>query len=62
MYGRFDDKVAFITGVAKTDGIGWATAKSLGGEGAKLGITDISEMVRERAEELRREGIERPPS
>ena len=58
MYGRFEEKVAFITGVAKTNGIGWATAKALGKEGAKLGITDISEIVHERAEELRKEGVD----
>lgn len=58
MYGRFDNKVAFISGVAKTNGIGWATAQALGAEGTKLGITDISDMVHERAEDLRKKGME----
>jgi len=53
MYGQFSNKVAFISGVSKTNGIGWATAKALAEEGAILGITDISDMVHERAEELK---------
>ena len=50
--------MAFLTGVVQTNGIGWATAKALGEEGVSLGITDISGMVHERADELRKMGID----
>jgi enoyl-[acyl-carrier-protein] reductase (NADH) len=36
MQGRLEGKVAFITGVAKMNSIGFATAGVLGGEGAHL--------------------------
>lgn len=58
MYGKFENKVAFVTGVAKKNGIGWAVAKALGRAGAKVGISDISGLVHERAEDLRKEGID----
>jgi NAD(P)-dependent dehydrogenase (short-subunit alcohol dehydrogenase family) len=58
MYGRFDNKTAFITGVAKPNGIAWAVARALAEEGVKIGITDISPMVHQRAEELRSRGTE----
>lgn len=46
-------KVAFVTGVAGPNGMGFATAKALGEWGASLGILDISERVFERAKELK---------
>ncbi|MBN2050166.1 MAG: SDR family oxidoreductase [Spirochaetales bacterium] len=58
MYEGFKDRTAFITGVAKTNGIAFAVARALGSQGVKLGITDISELVHRRAEELYAEGIE----
>lgn len=50
-------KVAFITGVASPNGMGYATAKALSEWGACLGILDISEKVYERAEELRSKDV-----
>jgi len=58
MSGRLKNKIAFVTGVAKPNGIGWAVARELAREGAVVGITDISEMVREREADLRQEGAE----
>jgi len=55
--GRVEGKVALVTGVAKQDSIGFATAKVLGEEGALLAIVDIADAVHERAEELRALGF-----
>ncbi|HHY90679.1 MAG TPA: SDR family NAD(P)-dependent oxidoreductase, partial [Clostridiales bacterium] len=41
--GRFENKVAFVTGVAGEQGMGFAVAKALAEEGASLGIVDVSE-------------------
>jgi 3-oxoacyl-[acyl-carrier protein] reductase len=40
--GRLEGKIAFITGVAKEDSIGFATATVCGQEGAALAIVDIA--------------------
>lgn len=52
------DKVAFITGVASPNGMGFATAKALSEWGASIGILDISERVFEREKELRKSGAD----
>lgn len=50
-------KVAFVTGVASPNGMGFATAKALAEWGASLGILDISDRVFERERELKERGI-----
>lgn len=53
---RFKDKVAIVTG--GTAGIGLATAKQLGLEGAKLTITGLPADGESAVEEMKKEGIE----
>jgi len=55
--GRVEAKVALITGVAKRDSIGFATARVFGQEGAMLAVVDIAEAVHDCAEQLRGEGF-----
>ena len=56
--GRLAGRVAFITGVAKTNSIGFATATVFGQEGATLALVDISDKVHECAEALGKLGYE----
>jgi 3-oxoacyl-[acyl-carrier protein] reductase len=51
--GRLADRVALVTGVAKHDSIGFATARVLADEEASLALVDISPKVHDRAETLR---------
>ena len=48
--GRFDDKVAVVTGAAQ--GIGLTVATGMAQEGAKVVLVDRSELVHEVAEKL----------
>ena len=55
--GRLADKVALVTGVAKQNSIGFATAGILGDEEAALAVVDISAKVHECADVLRARGF-----
>lgn len=50
--GRFDGRVALVTGAGSPQGIGFATARLLAREGASVAITSTTDRIRERAEEL----------
>ncbi len=54
--GRVEGKIALITGVAKQDSIGFATAKVFHEEGALLAVCDIAAAVHECAGALREMG------
>ncbi|MCJ7832636.1 MAG: SDR family oxidoreductase [Actinobacteria bacterium] len=54
--GRLADKVALITGVAKQNSIGFATAGVFADEEATLAIIDIADAVHDCAEALRAQG------
>jgi 3-oxoacyl-[acyl-carrier protein] reductase len=50
-------RTALVTGAGSSNGIGFATARLLGGLGATIAITATTERVHERAEELSRRGV-----
>jgi len=50
--GRLADRIALVTGVAKQNSIGFATAGVLGAEEASLALVDISDRVHECADVL----------
>ena len=59
MAGRVQDKVAIVTGAASEGGLGFATARALAREGARVVLTDIAgEAVTARAAELASAGHE----
>jgi 3-oxoacyl-[acyl-carrier protein] reductase len=51
------DRVALVTGAGSATGIGFATARALGREGALLNIASTTDRIAEREEELRAEGM-----
>lgn len=56
--GRFDGRVALVTGAGSPTGIGFATARLLGSEGARVAITSTTDRIYGRASRLEGEGIE----
>ncbi|MFC6239192.1 SDR family NAD(P)-dependent oxidoreductase [Longivirga aurantiaca] len=50
--GRFDGRVAIVTGAGSPDGIGFACARAFAAEGAAVVLGATSERVHERAAEL----------
>jgi 3-oxoacyl-[acyl-carrier protein] reductase len=55
---NFSGRVALVTGAGSALGIGFACARQLAREGAKIAITSTTERIAERARELRAEGAE----
>jgi 3-oxoacyl-[acyl-carrier protein] reductase len=56
--GEADGRVALVTGAGSPSGIGFATAKILGREGAALAIASTTDRIHERAAELHTSGFE----
>jgi NAD(P)-dependent dehydrogenase (short-subunit alcohol dehydrogenase family) len=56
--GEADGRVAFVTGAGSPSGIGFATARILGREGAALAIGSTTERIHDRAAELEDAGVE----
>jgi 3-oxoacyl-[acyl-carrier protein] reductase len=52
-----DDRIALVTGAGSPTGIGFATARALGREGAMLAIASTTDRIAEREAELRAEGM-----
>lgn len=52
MVGRFDRRVALVTGAGSPDGIGFATARVLAREGARVAVTSTTDRIHDRAREL----------
>jgi 3-oxoacyl-[acyl-carrier protein] reductase len=55
---NFSGKVALITGAGSPQGIGFATARLLAQQGAKIAITSTTKRIEARARELAEEGAE----
>lgn len=56
--GRFAGRVALVTGAGSPTGIGFATARQLGLEGASVAIASSTDRIHERATELAGLGID----
>lgn len=54
----FSGRVALVTGAGSLRGIGYATARLLALQGAKVAITSTTERIRDRAQELASQGAE----
>jgi 3-oxoacyl-[acyl-carrier protein] reductase len=56
--GEADGRVALVTGAGSPTGIGFATARVLGREGAALAIASTTDRIHERSAELNAAGVE----
>ena len=52
MSGRFEEQTAIVTGAGSAEGIGFAVARLLYGEGARVAITSTTERIFARANEI----------
>ncbi|MFM9045201.1 MAG: SDR family NAD(P)-dependent oxidoreductase, partial [Solirubrobacterales bacterium] len=57
-FADLSGRTALVTGCGSAEGIGFATARLLGRQGAAVVITSTTERIHDRAEELAEEGIE----
>jgi 3-oxoacyl-[acyl-carrier protein] reductase len=55
---RFTGRAALVTGAGSPNGIGFAVARALGREGARVAIASTTDRIHERVAELTAEGIE----
>ena len=54
----FENRVCLVTGAGSPTGIGFSTAKILGGLGGRIAIFATTDRIHERADELKAEGID----
>lgn len=54
---NFDGQVCLVTGAGSESGIGFNTARILGGLGAEVAIISTSDRIYDRADELKAEGV-----
>ena len=55
---RFSGRVALVTGAGGPNGIGFAAARTLGRDGARVAIASTTDRIHERVAELAADGIE----
>ncbi|MEX0620853.1 MAG: SDR family NAD(P)-dependent oxidoreductase [Solirubrobacterales bacterium] len=60
-FADLSGRTALITGCGSAGGIGFAIARALGRQGARVAISSTTERIHERAAELADEGIEASP-
>src|SRR5256885_915785 len=56
--GRFAGRVALVTGAGSPKGIGYATARILGRDGARVAIASTTDRIHDRVAELAADGIQ----
>jgi 3-oxoacyl-[acyl-carrier protein] reductase len=57
-FADLSGRTALVTGCGSADGIGFAIARALGRQGARVAISSTTERIHDRAAELSKEGIE----
>jgi 3-oxoacyl-[acyl-carrier protein] reductase len=56
--GRFDGRVALVTGAGSPTGIGFAAARIMGAEGGRIAVTSTTDRIYGRASRLEADGID----